>query len=268
MSEPSPNPRRAPLLAGILNVTPDSFSDGGRFVAVEAAVERGLEMVERGATWVDVGGESTRPGAEEVAATEELRRVLPVVEGLASRGVRVAIDTRKPEVARAALAAGAEVVNDVGGFALPGMVDAVADADAGAVVMHMRGGPRTMQRDTRYDDLVGEVRAVLAERIEQLRAAGVRNIWADPGLGFGKSAQGCVELLRRLPELGDLGVPLYVGASRKSFLGRLTGVEVAGDRLAGSLAAAAIATLGGAEVLRVHDVAETARFLAVFRAAR
>ena len=267
MSEPSPSRPEPPQLAGILNVTPDSFSDGGRFTAVEAAVRHGLGLAEQGATWVDVGGESTRPGAAEVPLDEELRRVLPVVRGLVLGGARVSIDTRKAGVARAALEAGAEVVNDVGGFELPGMIEAVASAGAGAVVMHMRGRPATMQRDTRYDDLVGEVSEQLAERIEVLKAAGVTRIWADPGIGFGKSGEGCAELLRRLPEL-DLGVPLYVGASRKSFIGRLTGQPVADQRLAGSLGAAAAAALNGAAVLRVHDVKATADLLRVLWACR
>lgn len=268
MSEPSPS---RPELAGILNVTPDSFSDGGRFydpANTDVAVARALRMVEEGATWIDVGGESTRPGADPVPVQEELRRVLPVVEALAARGLRVSIDTRKPEVARAALAAGAEVVNDVGGFALIGMIEAVAQADAGAVVMHMRGQPATMQRDTRYDDLTSEVRATLAERINHLKAAGVRRIWADPGIGFGKSPAGSAELLRRLCEFHDLGVPLYVGASRKSFIGALANERSPDRRLPGSLAAAAASVLGGVDVLRVHDVAETAQFLAVFGACR
>ena len=252
-----------PLLAGILNVTPDSFSDGGRFAATEAAVARGLAMQAAGAHWVDVGGESTRPGADPVPPAEEIRRVVPVVAALAEAGVRVSIDTRRAEVAREALAAGAVVVNDVAGLTAPGMVEVVAEAGAGAVVMHMRGDPRTMQRDTRYGDVVDEVRVFLAERIERAREAGITELWADPGIGFGKSGDQCAELVRRLPELGSLGVPLYVGASRKSFLGRITGVTEAAARLPESLGVAAAAALAGAAVLRVHDVGETRRMLAV-----
>lgn len=252
-----------PQLAGILNVTPDSFSDGGRFAAAEAAVERGLALVDEGAHWVDVGGESTRPGADPVAPAEEIRRVVPVVAALAERGVRVSIDTRRPEVAREALAAGAVVVNDVAGLTAPGMIEAVADAGAGAVVMHMRGTPQTMQRDTRYVDVVDEVRAFLDRQLAAARAAGIRELWADPGIGFGKSGDQCAELVRRLPELGGLDVPLYVGASRKSFLGRITGVAEAAERLPESLGVAAAAALSGAAVLRVHDVAATRRMLAV-----
>lgn len=253
-------------VAGILNVTPDSFSDGGRHAAVEDAVARGLRMVHQGAHWVDVGGESTRPGADAVSVDEELRRVLPVVERLAGAGVRVSIDTRKPVVAAAALRAGAVVVNDVGGFADPRMIEAVASAGAGAVAMHMRGDPTNMQRDTRYDDVVAEVVEVLAQRVDALQRAGVTAIWADPGIGFGKSAAGCVELLRRLSELRVLGVPLYVGASRKSFIGAVAGEPDPGRRLGGSLAAVALAHAADVEVVRVHDVRDTVQMLAVLDA--
>lgn len=255
-------------LAGILNVTPDSFSDGGAFTRVDAAVERGLELVEQGADWVDVGGESTRPGAAAVSERDELDRVVPVVRALAKRGVAVSIDTQKAGVARACLAEGAQVVNDVGGFLDPEMVSAVAQAGAGAVVMHMRGDPRTMQSDTDYADLIEVVSGFLAERIQVLRSAGVREIWADPGIGFGKSAQGCVELLSGLGRFRALGVPLYVGASRKSFLAHVTGVEDPQQRLGGSLGAAAVAALNGAAVLRVHDVAHTRQLLRVLEACR
>ncbi|MCP4804893.1 MAG: dihydropteroate synthase [Proteobacteria bacterium] len=251
------------LIAGILNLTPDSFSDGGRHDALVDAVRRGRQLAQRGAHWIDVGGESTRPGAEPVPVAEELRRVVPVVERLAADGLRISIDTRKPEVARAALRAGAVVVNDVGGFRDPDMVEVVASAHAGAVAMHMRGDPANMQADTRYDDVVVEVVEVLAQRVSALRSAGVESIWADPGIGFGKSASGCQELLHRLPDLRVLDVPLYVGASRKSFIGALADEPDPGRRLGGSLASVALAHAAGVEVVRVHDVRETAQFLRI-----
>ena len=259
-------------LVGILNLTPDSFSDGGRYAGagqpLQAQVDRACLLVEQGASWVDLGGESTRPGAEPVSAAEELDRVLPVLEAITPLGIQTSVDTRKPEVARAALAAGARVINDVGGFQDPEMVQAVAQAGAGAVVMHMRGVPQTMQDDTHYGDVVVEVRSVLERRIRALQEAGVEEIWADPGIGFGKSASQCAALIARLPELGALGVPLYIGASRKSFISGLVGALDPGQRLPGSLAAAGAAVLGGARVLRVHDVAETRQFLQVFAACR
>jgi len=250
-------------IAGILNVTPDSFSDGARYPGVDAAVARGLQLWSEGADWVDVGGESTRPGAEPVPPAEERRRVVPVVAALAEAGAPVSIDTRRPEVAEAALAAGARVVNDVGGLSAPGMIEVVAEAGAGAVIMHMRGLPATMQRDTRYEDVVAAVSGFLAERLSAARAGGIREIWLDPGLGFGKSAEQNMALLRRLPALARLGAPLYVGASRKRFIGHITGVERPADRLGGSLGAAAAAAVAGAAVVRVHDVAATRHMLDV-----
>lgn len=259
-------------LVGILNLTPDSFSDGGRFAgagqSLQAQVERACRLVEQGASWVDLGGESTRPGAEPVSAMEEMDRVLPVLEAIVALGISVSVDTRKPAVARAALSAGAAVINDVGGFEDPEMVHAVAQAGGGAVVMHMRGMPQTMQGDTRYQDVVSEVRDFLQERVNGLRAAGVEQIWADPGIGFGKSAPQCAELIARLPEFESLGVPLYIGASRKSFIPALVGALEPDERLPGSLAAAGAAVLAGASVLRVHDVAETRQFLQIFAACR
>lgn len=259
-------------LVGILNLTPDSFSDGGRYAgagqSLQAKVDRACQLVEEGARWVDLGGESTRPGAEPVSVAEELDRVLPALEAIVAQGIECSVDTRNAAVARAALQAGASVINDVSGFDDPEMVRAVAQAGAGAVVMHMRGVPKSMQADTRYGDVVLEVGAVLQERIQALRAAGVEQIWADPGIGFGKSARQCAELIARLPELESLGVPLYVGASRKSFIPGLAGDSAPGQRMPGSLAAAGAAVLGGARVLRVHDVAETRQFLKVFSACR
>ena len=252
-----------PQIVGILNVTPDSFSDGGQNLAVDAAVRTGVRLAAEGAAWVDVGGESTRPGAPEVPVEEELRRVLPVVEGLVEAGVRVSIDTRKTPVAVAALAAGADVVNDVGGLRAPGMVDAVAEAGAGAVIMHMRGTPEDMQSRVVYDDVVADVRAFLAERLAAVRAVGVERVWLDPGIGFAKTVDQNLVLLRRIAELQDLGAPVYVGASRKSFIGAVTGAVDPLDRLGGSIGAAVAAALNGASVLRVHDVAATRQALEV-----
>ncbi len=256
----------SPRLVGILNVTPDSFSDGGAYFDLDAAVAQGVRLWKEGAHWVDVGGESTRPGAAPVGVEEELARTLPVVEGLVARDVRVSIDTRTPAVARAALAAGADVVNDVGGLRAPGMVEAVAEAGAGAVIMHMRGTPEDMSRRTHYADLVSDVREFLSQRLARARAAGIERIWLDPGIGFAKTAEDNVVLLRRLSELGDLGAPLYVGASRKSFIGAITGVRDPLDRLGGSLGAALAAAGSGASVLRVHDVAATRQALEVMMA--
>jgi len=244
---------------GILNVTPDSFSDGGRYLDVEAAVAHGRDLVRQGADVIDVGGESTRPGAEPVAAVDELARVLPVVEALAGE-VRVSIDTSKPEVARAALAAGASLVNDVSA-SLEGVA---AEAGAGWIAMHLRGTPRTMQVDPRYDDVVAEVTAHLLARAEAGRAAGVGELWIDPGIGFGKTAAHNWALLDALADLVAEGVPVAVGTSRKAFLGALVarvdgsgGLAPAEDRLVPSVATAVRAVLDGAALVRVHDVAAT-----------
>ena len=234
---------------GVLNVTPDSFSDGGRWLDAGAAVAHGLRMVEEGADVVDVGGESTRPGAEPVGTEEELRRVLPVVEALAPH-VRVSIDTRKAEVAEAALAAGASLLTDVSAALAP----VARAAGAGWVAMHMRGEPRTMQQDPTYDDVVAEVRAFLVERAE---TAGVEEVWIDPGIGFGKTMDHNLALLAHLDALVATGYPVVVGTSRKAFLGRLTGDSPAGDRVEASVATAAWALSQGVSMVRVHDVAPT-----------
>jgi dihydropteroate synthase len=238
---------------GILNVTPDSFSDGGRYLDVAAAVEHGLEMARQGAAIIDVGGESTRPGAAAVCADEERRRVVPVIEGLvaAGLGASISIDTSKLEVARAALDSGATLVNDVTAFRVaPGMAELVAERGASCCLVHMQGEPATMQRDPHYDDVVGEVAAFLGERVAVALAAGVarERILVDPGIGFGKTAAHNLELLDRLDEIVALGQPVLIGTSRKSFLG-------SGDRLAGTIASNVIALLRGASVFRVHDVA-------------
>ncbi len=253
-------------LVGILNVTPDSFSDGGLDRSSEDAIARGLAMAKAGADWVDVGGESTRPGAVGVSLAEELKRVVPVVAGLAGEGVAVSIDTSKVEVARQALAAGARVVNDVRALQTPGMVEAVVEGGAGAVLMHMRGTPRTMQESTGYRDVVGEVAHFLEMRLAVARRAGIAPVWIDPGIGFGKTTQQNLALLRGLPRLAELGAPIYVGASRKRFVGEVTGVSQPDARLGGSLGAAAAAVARGAAVIRVHDVAETRRMLDVYLA--
>lgn len=241
---------------GIVNVTPDSFSDGGRFLDPDAAIAHGLELLAEGASVLDVGGESTRPGATFVPADEELRRVLPVVEALAGHG-RVSIDTRKPEVARAAVAAGATLINDITAELWP----VAADLGVGWVAMHMRGEPGTMQESPRYDDVVAEVCAFLDERASMAHAAGVQEVWVDPGIGFGKSAEHNIELLARLDRVVRLGWPVLIGTSRKTTLGRLLaasdGVEEPvppDDRLAGSIATEVWAMHLGAGMVRAHDV--------------
>ncbi|MGH8708559.1 MAG: dihydropteroate synthase [Burkholderiales bacterium] len=241
---------------GVVNVTPDSFSDGGRFLDADAAVAHACRLVADGADIVDVGGESTRPGAAPTDERQELERLLPVIEQL--RSVPVSVDTRRPGVMRAALAAGASMVNDVEALAAPGALEAVAASDCAVCLMHKKGDPASMQQDPRYDDVVGEVRDFLAGRIAACEKAGVarERIVADPGFGFGKTVEHNLELLKRLPELAGLGVPLASGWSRKSSLGRITGREV-GGRLPASLAAALLSLLGGARILRVHDVKET-----------
>ena len=254
-----------PAVLGVLNVTPDSFSDGGRFLSPEDAIAQGLVLVEEGADVVDVGGESTRPGASPVPLDEELRRVVPVLEGLA--GVPLSIDTSKAEVARRALALGAELVNDVTALrADPEMAGVVAEADAYVCLMHMRGKPRTMQAATHYDDVVSEVFAFLEERMSFAVDAGIpeEHVCLDPGIGFGKTADQNLELIRRLDELVALGRPVVVGLSRKSTLGRVLGDPDAttGTRTA-SLAAAVLAYERGAWMLRVHDVKESVEALTV-----
>jgi len=251
-------------IMGVVNVTPDSFSDGGTFEDAAAAIAHGRRLAAEGAGIVDVGGESTRPGAEPVPAPEELRRVIPVVEGLAGVA-RISIDTTKLAVAEAAVAAGASYVNDVSAFRLdPGLAGLVADRGLDCCLMHMLGEPRTMQQNPRYDDVVDDVKAFLEQRMAAAVAAGVREerIQLDPGIGFGKTLEHNLELLRRLDELTELGRPLVIGTSRKTFLGRLTGRDVT-ERVNATVATTVIAYERGASVFRVHDVAATADALAV-----
>jgi dihydropteroate synthase len=256
-----------PLIMGVVNVTPDSFSDGGLFLDADAAVEHGRQLTGEGAHILDVGGESTRPGAEPVADDEERRRVVPVIERLARDGAaRISIDTTKLTVARSALEAGATLVNDVSAFRFdPGMAALVAETGAGCCLMHMLGEPRTMQRDPRYDDVVSEVKAFLEERLAFALSEGIdeERVWLDPGIGFGKTVDHNLELLRRLDEIVAIGRPVVVGTSRKSFLGKLTGGRDEGERLPGTIATNVLALERGASVFRVHDVAQNADALAV-----
>jgi dihydropteroate synthase len=258
------------LVMGILNVTPDSFSDGGRFDEAPAAVDHGLRMVEEGADLLDVGGESTRPGSDPVPPDVESARVIPVIEALAARvDVPISIDTRKSDVAGTALAAGATIVNDISGGADPGMFDAVAHAGAGMVLMHMRGDPKDMQQRTDYDDVVAEVRDVLAGLVGAATAAGIdrERLAVDPGLGFAKTFEQNLELMHDIDALAAVGRPVVVGPSRKSFIGRVTGTEV-DDRVWGTAGAAAWLAGRGAQVIRVHDVREMVRVLRVVDAIR
>jgi dihydropteroate synthase len=258
-----------PLVMGVLNVTPDSFSDGGRFLERDAAIAHARRMVAEGADIVDVGGESTRPGARPVSEDEELERVLPVLEALRELPVPLSVDTRRPRVMREALAAGASMVNDVEALEAPGALAAVAASGCGVCLMHKKGDPATMQDNPVYADVVAEVKSYLAARIAAAEAAGIarERIVADPGFGFGKTAAHNLELLRRLAEFSELGVPIAVGLSRKSTLGAITG-RPAGERLAASLAAALLAAQAGATIVRVHDVRETRDALAVWLAVR
>jgi dihydropteroate synthase len=247
-----------PIVMGVVNVTPDSFSDGGEWLDPDAAVAHGRDLVAQGAAILDIGGESTRPGAEPVTATEELRRVVPVLEGLAGAGARLSIDTSKAAVAAAALDAGATFVNDVTALrGDPAMAALVAERGCDVCLMHMLGEPRTMQRDPRYADVVDDVKAFLAQRLELAVAAGIaeEHVWLDPGIGFGKTVDHNLELLARLDEIVALGRPVVIGTSRKSFLGVITG-RAAGERVPATIATNVLALARGARVFRVHDVAQ------------
>jgi len=254
-----------PVVMGVINVTPDSFSDGGRFLELPAALARAQELVAEGAAIVDVGGESTRPGAAPVDDVEEMRRVIPLIERLAgSLAVPVSVDTRKPLVMRRAIEAGASLVNDVSALATPGALEAVAESAAAACLMHMQGEPRTMQDAPHYIDVVGEVRAFLKARVAACERAGIprSRLLVDPGFGFGKSLEHNLALLRGLRDIAADGVPVLAGLSRKRMISVLTGRND-GDRLGGSLAAALIAVMNGARIIRAHDVRETVDALRV-----
>jgi dihydropteroate synthase len=257
-----------PLIMGVVNVTPDSFSDGGRSLECGAAIAHARRLVDEGADLIDIGAESSRPGAEGVSADEELSRLMPVLAGLRDLTVPVSVDTTKPEVMRGAIGEGATMINDIGALRSPGALEAVSASDAGVCLMHMQGEPGTMQREPRYGDVVAEVREFLAGRVAAAEASGIarERIVVDPGFGFGKTVEHNFELLRNLGRFAEIGVPVMAGWSRKSTLGAVTGRPV-GERLAASIAAALLAVQHGARILRVHDVAATRDALAVLAAA-
>jgi dihydropteroate synthase len=258
-----------PLVMGVLNVTPDSFSDGGRFMEPAAALDHAQRMIADGADIIDIGAESTRPGAAPTPEAEELKRVIPLVENLSASHVPISADTRKPAVMRAAIAAGASMINDVSALRAPGAMDALVGASqpVAVCVMHMQGEPATMQQAPAYTDVVGEVKSFLVERARACEAAGIarERIVLDPGFGFGKTVAHNLDLMRGLPEIVALGYPVLAGLSRKSTIGALTGREVT-DRVAGSLAAALAAVARGATIVRVHDVRDTVDALKVWSA--
>lgn len=256
-----------PLIMGVVNITPDSFSDGGRFFSVAGAVAHARRLVEEGADILDIGGESSRPGAQGVGVEEEIGRTIPVIEALRDGGVPLSIDTAKPEVMRAAIDAGAVMVNDIQALQTPGALEAVKASAAAVCLMHMQGSPRTMQKAPRYGDVVAEIKDFLAARAAAVVAAGIaaERIVLDPGFGFGKTAEHNLELLRRLGEIAAGGYPVLAGLSRKATLGEITGRPV-GERLHASVAAAVLAAERGAAIVRVHDVAATRDALAVLGA--
>jgi dihydropteroate synthase len=257
----------SPLIMGIVNVTPDSFSDGGRFHFSEHAIEHARQLVEQGADLLDIGGESTRPGASAVGVEEEWKRILPVLEALRECGVPLSVDTLKPEVMRAAIQAGADMINDVNALRAEGALQAVADSTVAVCLMHMQGEPRTMQQSPLYRDVVAEVKDFLAERIAAAEQAGIQRnrVVIDPGFGFGKTLEHNLCMLKQLGSFASLGVPLLAGLSRKSMLGLLTGLPVE-KRMVPSVAAAVISAMKGAKILRVHDVKETRQALQIVSA--
>lgn len=262
------NLAQRPLVMGILNVTPDSFSDGGRYQSLEFALERAEQMIKDGVDIIDIGGESTRPGSPSVPVQEELARVMPAIFALRELGYALSIDTCKPEVMREAIIAGADMINDINAFRAPGAIEAVADSDCGLCIMHMQGTPQDMQAQPVYQDVVEEVIAFLRERVEALEAAGVarERVTIDPGFGFGKTVEHNVALLRSINRMErELGLPVLAGLSRKSMIGALTGRPVE-QRLAGSLGGALAAVAQGARIVRVHDVAETVDAIRVWNA--
>jgi len=262
-------PLARPLIMGVVNITTDSFFDGGKYSTVDAAVARALQLIDEGADIIDIGGESSRPGSQSVALEDERRRVLPVLEQLAGGAVPISVDTQKPELMRESIAAGAAMINDINALLAPGALEAVAASDAAVCLMHKKGTPANMQIDPQYDDVVAEVLAFLGDRVRVMRVAGVaaERIVVDPGFGFGKTLEHNLELLRALDRFNTCGALVLAGISRKLMLGRITGRSV-GERLHASVAAALIAVEKGAHIVRVHDIAATRDALAVWQAVR
>ena len=260
-------PLAKPLVMGVVNMTPDSFSDGGKFFSTAAAIDHARQLIDEGADILDIGGESTQPGAKPVDTAEELRRVLPFIEAMKNHAVPISIDTMKPEVMRAAIQAGVSMVNDVNALSADGAIEVCAQSNVGVCLMHMQGMPRTMQLEPNYADVVAEVKAFLAARAHACEQAGIakNRIAIDPGFGFGKNREHNLALLRRLGEFHDLGYALLVGLSRKSVLGKITGQEVV-SRVPASVAAAMLAVQNGAQIVRVHDVRATKDALAILQA--
>ena len=256
-----------PLVMGVVNITPDSFSDGGKFLAANAAIDHGLQLIEEGADILDIGGESTRPGAEPVNIDEELRRVLPIIQAMQGENVPISIDTMKPEVMKAAIQAGVSMVNDVNALRADGALEVCAESNVGVCLMHMQGSPRTMQLEPSYSDVVAEVKTFLLDRAQACERAGIARdrIVIDPGFGFGKNREHNLTLLRRLKEFRELGYAVLAGLSRKSVLGKITGQEVV-SRVPASVAAALLAAQNGAHIVRVHDVRATKDALAILHA--
>lgn len=258
-----------PLVMGILNVTPDSFSDGGRYISIEAAIDRAEQMIEQGVDIIDIGGESTRPGSEQVPLQQELDRVMPVIYALRDCGRPLSVDTWKPQVMREALVAGADMINDVNGLSAPGAIEAVKDSECAICVMHMQRDPQTMQQSPHYQNVVQEVTEYLRARVEVLMAAGIERarLCMDPGFGFGKTLEHNLNLLKNIRQISnELQLPLLAGLSRKAMIGAITG-KPPQERMAGSVAAALVATANGAAIVRVHDVAETVDALRVWQQA-
>lgn len=255
-----------PLIMGVLNVTPDSFSDGGKFFDQKAAIKHAQQMIKDGADIIDVGGESTRPDSEPVSKEEELRRVLPLIKALKDSPVPLSIDTMKPEVADAALNAGASILNDVTGLRNQEMVKIAAKHNVPTIIMHMLCTPKTMQANPEYKDVVKEVKSYLKTQAEKAKAAGITQIIIDPGIGFGKTVEHNLQLIKHIPEFKKLGYPVLMGPSRKSFIGKLLNIDNPEDRLEGTLAAVTACVLNGADILRVHDVKECKRAIQIAHA--
>ncbi len=256
------------LIMGVLNVTPDSFSDGGQFLEPDKAVEHACRMVADGADIIDIGGQSTRPGSDPVAPEAELRRLRPVLDKLAGEiAAPISIDTFEPQVAETCLELGAAAINDVSGLRNPAMIEVAARHKAPVVLMHMRGTPKTMQQDISYRDVVEDLKTFFADRVGEAREKGVQEIMIDPGIGFGKTARHNLEILKRLGEFKELGLPVLVGPSRKSFIGKIAG-DPAGQRLEGTLAAVSVAVMNGADAVRVHDVEACRRAVRIVDAVR